>query len=137
VVQVEDLVSDPRWPEYGPKAAAAFGLAYQFRAEPHARGALNLYANQAYQIDVDARMLGAMFAQMVAVAMGWGRQYESMRQAIGTREQIGQAIGILMERYQLDSDRAFAFLTRVSQAGNIKLRDVAAGVIADTAGKAR
>jgi AmiR/NasT family two-component response regulator len=60
-----------------------------------------------------------------------------MRAALATREQIGQAMGILMERYQLDSDRAFAFLTRVSQAGNIKLRDVAAGVIADAAGKAR
>jgi len=113
VVQVEDLASDLRWPEYGPKATAAFGLgsqlAYQFRAEPHARGALNLYANEPCQIDVDARMLGGMFAQMVSVAMVWSRQNESLREAMATRETIGHAMGILMERYQLDSDRAFAF----------------------------
>jgi hypothetical protein len=41
-----------------------------------------------------------------------------------------------MERYRLDADRAVAFLVRTSQAGNVKLRDVAAGIITDAAGKA-
>ncbi|WP_432938313.1 GAF and ANTAR domain-containing protein [Kribbella sp. CA-253562] len=139
VVQVDDLASDPRWPAYGPKAASlglGSQLAYQFRADPHVRGALNLYANKPHEIDVDARMLGAMFARLVAIAMGWGRQDESLREALATREQIGQAMGIVMERYHLDGDRAFAFLVRVSQAGNVKLRDVARAVIADTAGHA-
>jgi ANTAR domain/GAF domain len=136
VVQVDDLASDPRWPEYGPKAAQSFGigsqLAFQFRAEPFARGALNLYSTQPHQIDATTRELGAMFARMAALALGWGRHDESLNQALTTREQIGQAMGILMERYQLDPDRAFGFLVRVSQSSNVKLRDVAAGIIADS-----
>jgi hypothetical protein len=136
VVQVDDLAWDLRWPEYGPKAASAFGLgsqlAFQFRADPHARGALNLYSSLPHQIDTDTRQLGAMFARLVAIALGWARHDESMSEALLTRQQIGQAVGIVMERYQLDADRAFSFLVRVSQTGNVKLRDVAAGIIADT-----
>ena len=38
---------------------------------------------------------------------------------------IGQAIGILMERYEMPQDRAFAFLVRSSSDANIKLRTIA------------
>lgn len=135
VVQVDDLASDLRWPAYGPKAAASFGLgsqlAFQFHAEPHARGALNLYATRAHEIDTDSRQLGMMFARLVAVALGWARHDETLSEALRSRQLIGQAVGIVMERYRLDPDRAFAFLVRVSQTGNIKLREVAAGIIAD------
>jgi len=41
------------------------------------------------------------------------------------RKVIGQAIGILMERYEMNEDRAFAFLVRASSHGNVKLRSVA------------
>jgi|tagenome__1003787_1003787.scaffolds.fasta_scaffold18859466_1 hypothetical protein len=54
--------------------------------------------------------------------------------ALGTRTVIGKAIGILMERYQMNEERAFAFLTRASQPGNIKLRDVAQELV-DAANK--
>jgi hypothetical protein len=70
VLQVDDLATDLRWPVYGPKAAATFGLgsqlAFQFRAEPHARGALNLYADQPHAIDLETRQLGKMFAGLVS-----------------------------------------------------------------------
>jgi hypothetical protein len=140
MVQVDDLATDLRWPDYGPKAAAAFGLgaqlAFQFNAEPDVRGALNLYANQAQQLDHETRQLGAMFARLVAIALGWGRSDETMHEALATRSQIGQAIGILMEHYRLDPDRAFAFLVRTSQTTNVKLHDVAAGIVADVIAKA-
>jgi ANTAR domain-containing protein/GAF domain-containing protein len=141
IVQVDDLASDLRWPEYGPKAAAAFGLgsqlAFQFHAEPHARGALNLYAGQPHQIDVETRQLGAMFARLVAISLGWARHDETLNKALASRAQIGQAVGIVMERYRLDPDRAFAFLVRVSQASNVKLHAVAAGIVADTVTRTR
>lgn len=136
LVQVEDLATDLRWPSYGPKAAADLDLrsqvAFQFRAEPHTRGALNLYSHQPHQIGAEARELGALFALLAAIALGWARQDETIVSAITNREQIGQAIGIVMERYRLGPDRAFAFLARTSQTGNVKLYDVAAAVIADT-----
>jgi AmiR/NasT family two-component response regulator len=73
-----------------------------------------------------------MFAGQVAVAMGWARQDETLNEALATRNVIGQAVGIVMERYRLDSDRAFAFLVRLSQTGNTKLRVVATALVDQT-----
>jgi ANTAR domain/GAF domain len=140
VVLVDDLANDPRWPDFGPKAAAlGFGsqVAFQFRAVPHVRGALNLYALETRAIDRDAIHLGGMFAAQIAVAMGWARQDETMNEALATRNLIGQAVGIVMERYHLDSDRAFAFLVRLSQTRNVKLRMVAGGIVDQANASAR
>jgi hypothetical protein len=141
VVQVDDLATDPRWPAFGPRAAAMLGLrsqlSFQFRPEPHAQGSLNLYAHRPHAIDVETRHLAVMFARLVAIATGWSRHDESMAEALATRTLIGQAIGIVMERYRIDADRAFAFLVRTSQTGNIKVRDVAAGLIDETTRRAQ
>jgi hypothetical protein len=135
VVAVNDLAADPRWPDFGPKAAAlGFGsqVAFQFRAVPHVRGALNLYAREPNSIDQDSIHLGSMFAGQVAVAMGWARQDATLTEALATRNVIGQAVGIVMERYHLDSDRAFGFLTRLSQTSNTKLNLVATALVRQT-----
>ena len=42
-----------------------------------------------------------------------------------TRTVIGQAEGILMERLKINADQAFGALSRLSQHGNVKLREVA------------
>jgi hypothetical protein len=140
VVQVDDIRTDLRWPAYGPQAAKRLGigsqLAFQFRAEPHARGGLNLYSSQPNNITTETRQIGVLFANLAAVALCWSRQDETMTEALGARTLIGQAVGILMERYHLDPDRAFGFLVRTSQTGNVKLRDVAAGIVADATSKA-
>jgi ANTAR domain-containing protein/GAF domain-containing protein len=138
-VQVDDLAADLRWPAYGARAVQhgiGAQLAFQFVSESYARGALNLYANKAYAIDQETRQLGAMFARLAAVALGWSRHDDTLSQALRHREQIGQAIGIVMERYRLDPDRAFAFLVRTSQTANIKLHDVATALIEQTIGLA-
>jgi hypothetical protein len=140
VVQVDDVATDERWPQYGPKAAAlglCSQLAFQFRATPRVRGALNLYADTPQVFDADARYIAGMYADWAAVLLGWSRHEATMTEALESRTTIGTAIGILMERYQLDSGRAFTFLVRTSQTGNLKLRDVAAGIVADTTKKAR
>jgi ANTAR domain-containing protein/GAF domain-containing protein len=134
VVEAADLATDLRWPVYGPRAAQlGFGaqIAFQFRAEPHARGALNLYADQPHSLDSETRALGAMFAGLVALAMGWARQEETVNQALATRNVIGQAIGIVMERYTIDPDQAFTFLVRTSQDSNTKLKTVADRIVGD------
>jgi len=132
VLHSVDLSTDDRWPRYGPAAVElGFGsqLAFQFRAEPHVRGALNLYSKRPYGIDPEVGQLGALFAGQLALAMGWARHDETMHQALASRNVIGQAVGIVMERYRLDPDRAFAFLVRTSQTGNVKLRLVAQGIV--------
>jgi hypothetical protein len=135
VVQVHDLATDPRWPQYGPKAAAlglCAQLSFQFRADPHVRGALNLYADTAQVFDDSACYVAGMFADWAAVLLGWSRQETTMSTALESRSMVGTAMGILMERYRLDQGRAFAFLARMSQTSNVKLRDIAANIVADT-----
>jgi len=98
---------------------------------------LNLYSYRPDVFDTDTRHLVGLFATQAALAMGRTRQVENLsgrtRQvenlsaALETRKMIGQAVGVLMAQYQIDEDRAFEFLVRVSRDGNIKLRDVANG----------
>lgn len=141
VVEVDDIATDLRWPKYGPRAAMEFGigaqLGFQFLAEPHARGGVNLYSTSTHALTTESRQLGAMFANLAAAAMGWSREHTNLNEALMTRTEIGQAIGIVMERYRLDPDRAFSFLVRTSQTGNIKLREVAAGIVEDTTRRAQ
>lgn len=66
------------------------------------------------------------------------RLIEELQEAVHTRQRIGEAVGILMERYQLDQAGAFSYLKRTSSTTNTKLRLVAADVVADrVARKAR
>jgi AmiR/NasT family two-component response regulator len=54
----------------------------------------------------------------------------NLRRAVASRQQIGQAVGILMERHKIDEDVAFDRLVAASQQGQIKLRELAARITA-------
>ena len=54
----------------------------------------------------------------------------ALEQALITRKTIGQGLGIVMERYNMTEMRALQFLIRVSRDSNIKLREVAAELVA-------
>ena len=77
----------------------------------------------------DARHIGQLFATHASVAMGKARVEHDLSQVLITRKEIGQAIGILMGRYNLTEDRAFQFLVRQSRDTNTKLREVAHGLV--------
>ena len=122
-----DLAADSRWPEYS-KAALAAGVHAQagiglFDAARF-QGALNLYAERVGAFE-DLGPLGALFSHHAAVAISYAQEISDLRQAVATRQQIGQAVGVVMERYQLSEERAFAFLARLSQDRNVKLREIA------------
>ena len=82
----------------------------------------------------DAEDIASLFATHAAIALGHARDYDNLQTALATRKIIGQAIGILMERYDLDEDRAFAFLRRASSHSNVKLRDVAQELVRGRSG---
>ena len=65
------------------------------------------------------------------MAIEYAQEIHNLQEAMRTRTTIGQAVGIVMERYKLTDERAFAFLTRVSQHRNIKLRLVAQEIVTD------
>jgi AmiR/NasT family two-component response regulator len=57
------------------------------------------------------------------------RKVEQLEEALESRTVIGQALGMLMERYGITKDEAFAFLARCSQHENRKLHDIATQLV--------
>ena len=127
-----DVGDDGRWPRFGARAADA-GLRSQLAIQLDSRDgtamSLNLYSQTADAFRED-RDLAQLFASHARVALGFAAELKTLQGAVGTREVIGKAIGILMFKYNLTSERAFEFLVRLSQNSNIKLRDVAARIVA-------
>jgi AmiR/NasT family two-component response regulator len=70
-------------------------------------------------------VVGAMFATHAAVALADAQKLDDLKQALANRDVIGQAKGILMERFKLDADQAFSLLTRISQDRNVKVHTLA------------
>jgi len=128
VVVVNNLRHDQRWPGYIP-AAAAKGVLSQVAVRLFANGkhiaGLNLYSTEYDEVDEDCTETARLFATHAGIMVGHAEHEEQLNQALHSRKLIGQAIGILMERYRIDADRAFQFLVRASSTSNIKLRDVA------------
>jgi GAF domain-containing protein len=128
VVRADDVAHDERWPEFA-RAAADLGvgsmLCYQLFVEGDHMGALNLYSRTAGAFDGESEDVGHMFAAHAAVAVAGAEHEEHLRAAVGSRDVIGQAKGILMERHKLTADQAFGVLAQASQEMNRKLADVA------------
>lgn len=134
-VLVDDLATDPRWPSWGRAMLDELGIrsSVSFRLFTRADrtwGALNVYATRPSAFTDEDVVQGQTIAALAAVALARSINDEQLVRAIETRTVIGQAIGMIMERYALDEDRAFDVLRRLSSQGNVKLRDLAAQVVA-------
>jgi hypothetical protein len=88
-------------------------------------GALNLYASEPDAFTSDSEHIGALFAAHAAVAMSDAQRVQQLQIAADVRDLIGQAKGILMERYKLTAVQAFELLVRASQTTNTRLADIA------------
>ena len=100
-------------------------LSLQLFVEGDNLGALNLYARQPHAFGEESEDVGLLLAAHAAVAVAGARAEEHLRRAVDSRDLIGQAKGILMERYKITADQAFQVLARVSQQTNRRLADVA------------
>jgi hypothetical protein len=128
VVSMPDRDRETRWPQFTARLAATdvlSMLSFQLFAHNDTLGALNLYAARRHAFGDDARSVGELFALHAGVVLAGAQRFEQMGQALTTRDVIGQAKGILMERFRLTGDQAFALLVQVSRTSNAKLRDVA------------
>jgi GAF domain-containing protein len=128
-VRIEDFATEQRWPVFAARAhelGAGSQLALQLYVHGQDMAALNVYARQALAFSDESEQIGLLFASHAAVAMANVRREEQLRIAIDSRDIIGQAKGILMERFKLTADQAFQVLIRASSEANLKLRDVAA-----------
>lgn len=121
-----------RWPRFGPRAAelgAGSLISFRLYVQENSLGALNLYGATGARFGDEERTIGEVFAAHAALALSEARQYRQMSQELSTRDAIGQAKGMLMQRDDLTGQQAFDLLVRASQHANIKLSDVAQWLI--------
>jgi GAF domain-containing protein len=137
VIRTDDFHNEPRFPNYAPKVVE-FGfrsaLSFKLYTADRTAGALNLFGYQPKLWDTEAETVGTVLAAHAASAILASRDGDQLHSALSTRDRIGQAKGIIMERFKIDDVRAFAMLRQVSQDTNTKLIDVAQRVI-DTRGE--
>lgn len=127
-VRLSDTATDRRWPQFSRRAlelGVGSMLAIQLYVDGDNLGALNLFATEPDAFDDESEHIGLLFAAHAAVALAGSQQVTTLQQAVASRDVIGQAKGILMERHHLSADQAFRVLARVSQQENRKLREVA------------
>lgn len=130
------LAADERFPRYAAIAVktgikAQAGVRLFETPKPKAYGALNLYSRDVGTFD-DMSVVAQLFAHQSAIALDYAREVDNLREAVKARQAVGRAVGIVMERYGLPEERAFAFLARLSQTRNVKLRDVADELVVET-----
>ena len=131
-VRVTDMASETRWPEFARRASeagAASMLSLQLYVEGDNLGALNLYSRTPNAFDDESEQVGLLFASHAAVAYAGVRKEAQLARAVDNRDLIGQAKGILIERYKISPERAFLVLTRASQNSNRKLHDIATELV--------
>jgi len=129
IVHSPDLAVDERWPRWGPVVANEVGVvsiaSYRLFTARDTLGAMNLYSLERDAFDDNDISNGEALATHVGVALAASQNAAHLKTAISTRTLIGRAEGILMERFGMPADQAFAVLRRVSQRRNVKLNRVA------------
>ncbi len=132
LICTNDLRRDPRWPEFSAEAQAR-GVSSMLCAplwiSERTLGALSLYAAQPAAFSAHDETIIELFATLAALALAEAQRTDHLRAALVNRDVIGQAKGIIMERYKINPDAAFSTLTRISQNRNIKLHEVARQLI--------
>ena len=139
-VHVPDLTKDPRWPDYG---AAVGGesinsvLAVPFRTGGSARAALNLYADASNAFTEDAIQAAAEFALRASTSLRLALRIahltdtrDNLTAAMESRTVIDLATGAIMAQNRCSQQTALAILKSASSSRNVKLRAVAATVLA-------
>jgi GAF domain-containing protein len=128
VVLVRDTHAEDRWPEWAAKVrelGVRSVLDVPLTTATGTVGVLGLYSTQPDAFGPDEEAIAHILARHASVAVASARRESNLAQAVDARKLVGQAMGILMERFDLREDQAFAVLRRYSQDTNTKLRDVA------------
>ena len=131
-MRTDDFRTEDRWPHYSPavvELGVLSGLSVKLYTADRTAGALNLFGFEAKAFDGEDETIATVLAAHAAAAILASRQGEQLQSALTTRDRIGQAKGIIMERYGVDDVRAFEMLKQLSQDTNTKLADVAQRVI--------
>ena len=133
VARIEDSASGD---DEGEPALSRLGLrsvlSLRLRADRRRITVLSAYSRKPRAFDDSAIRIGRLFTAHVSIAFDSATAREQLTEAMRTRDLIGQATGILMERLDIDAAEAFDSLVRTSQRENTKLRDLARRLVDTT-----
>lgn len=126
-VWVSDVAAERRWPLFTAEATrlgVGSMMCTPLVAQDRNYGSLSLAAGRPHAFTEESRTLAAVFAANATIALAGQEWRRNMTAALSSRDVIGQAKGILMERYRVTPDAAFALLVKASQRTHTKLRAV-------------
>lgn len=133
LVQCDDLHEDLRWPRFA-KGAIELGvhamMSFQLYTHDNRKGALNLFGLRPHVFTAKDQTVGAMLATHAATALIAHDRERQFQAALSSRDIIGQAKGMIMERFAVDATRAFELLKKLSQDSNTPVVDIAATLVA-------
>ncbi|MGU3291237.1 GAF and ANTAR domain-containing protein [Williamsia sp. M5A3_1d] len=133
VVRVPDYDSETRWPLFTSavrsQTPVRSTLSFQLYRGDAAMGALNLYADTADVFDEEAEEVGLAVATHASLALFSARRDGQFASALASRDTIGQAKGIVMERFDVDAVQAWELMRKLSQDANIKVAELARKLI--------
>ena len=132
-----DLMTDPRWPVFGPKVAETLGFRSMLSLRlltdvPDSLYGLNIYGRRPEAFDRQAVLGGLLvgtYASSVVRSSGSREKILNLERALESNRQIGMAVGVIMATYRLTSERSFELLRLASMNHNRKLRDIADSVV--------
>ena len=127
-VLADDLRREQRWPEFAARAVERgmrAVLSVQLFVDANVLGAVSFYADEPGRFSADDERVALLLASQMSMALAALRARGNFEIALSSRDVIGQAKGILMERFKISAQEAFEILVAVSQRRHIKLRNVA------------
>jgi len=128
-IRIDDLRAERRWPRFAARAVEVgvrSMLVCELPATRGGTGMLSLYSSRRRGFSAASELVAPVFASRAAIALAHAEQVLNLRRAIGTRQVIGEAVGILIERHRLTAEQAFERLVTASQHRHVKLRELAA-----------
>jgi hypothetical protein len=132
-----DLHEGSPWPELARlilEQTEVRGMAgFRLRQDGHKVGALNVFSDTAGALSghsLDQAIMLTAFASVALAALQRGEEATTLRRGLESNREIGKAVGLLMALHDIDDDRAFQMLAKVSQEMNVKVAEVAAQVVA-------
>lgn len=136
-IRIDDLAADIRWPQFSVPASSLTPvravLLLPLSGGHRNSGALSLYADRPGAFHDRAVRTGRIYAAYTALAWRQLRRGDQFREALASRDLIGQAKGIIMERFSVDAAQAFELMKRLSQTMNAPVSEVARRLIDRTA----
>ncbi|HEY9315695.1 ANTAR domain-containing protein [Williamsia sp.] len=127
-VRVPDLLTDDRWPLFTAalreQSPVRSSVSYALFPNSGGTGALNVCSTQPFSITDDAVEAGYALAAHAALILEVARKEEQFQSALASRDVIGQAKGMLMERFNVDAEQAFILLTKLSHESNVTVVEI-------------